>query len=469
MKSILKRLVLLLSLIVFPVGVLAGAQFSVTPTSLSIEAGKTKTFTITTADATGSISISSSDNDVALVSTTSYDFEAGSSGQTRNETITVTGVNPGTARITISINATGTDNEELNLDSKIVDVTVKSISTNNYLSDIKINGVTISGFSKTKTTYNIETEESSVIIDATKESSSAKLTGTGQKSLNYGSNKIELKVTAENESVRTYTLNINRKDTRDTNNNLSNLTIDKGTLVFDKSKSSYDVEVESDVDKVTINATTESSKARISGHGLINLKYGINKVELKVTAENESVKVYTININRSDDREANNDLSDLKIDNGTINFDKLTTTYNVEVKNRVDKLLVTATPESEKATVTGAGEKDLIVGDNKIEIKVTAENGNVKTYTLIVKRLEPTPGSDFIEELSIEGIDFEFDPDVNEYTISINDQTSLEFHYTVKDGVVVTIAGNENLKNGFENILAVIEEEYRKFEFNKNH
>ena len=45
MKSILKRLVLLLSLIVFPVGVLAGAQFSVTPTSLSIEAGKTKTFT----------------------------------------------------------------------------------------------------------------------------------------------------------------------------------------------------------------------------------------------------------------------------------------------------------------------------------------------------------------------------------------------------------------------------------------
>lgn len=26
-----------------------------------------------------------------------------------------------------------------------------------------------------------------------------------------------------------------------------------------------------------------------------------------------------------------------------------------------------------------------------------------------------------------------------------------------------------DLKNGFENILAVIEEEYRKFEFNKNH
>jgi len=25
-----------------------------------------------------------------------------------------------------------------------------------------------------------------------------------------------------------------------------------------------------------------------------------------------------------------------------------------------------------------------------------------------------------------------------------------------------------DLKNGFENILAVIEEEYRKFEFNKN-
>lgn len=450
MKNIIKKLLLLVALIVIPVGVLAEPGVRVSPTSLNIETGKTKTFTITTTDVTGSISISSSDNDVALVSTRNYDFEAGSAGESRNETITVTGVNPGTATIQITITGETVDGTDLTGRTETVEVTVKSISSNNNLSDIKINGTSIAGFSKTKTSYDIDVEEQSVTITATTEDASAKVTGTGTKALNYGVNKIELKVTAENGSTKTYTLNLNRKDTRDSNNNLSSLTIDHGTLDFNKTKTSYDVEVESDIEKVTINATPESSKAKISGHGLVTLKYGKNKVEVKVTAENGDVKTYTLNINRLDSRDSNNYLSSLDIDKASISFNKETLTYTVDVNNTVDKIVVSGTPESEKATVTGLGDKTLKVGANKIEIKVTAENGSVRTYTITVNRLEPIPGSDFITSLTVEGKEIGFDPNVMSYNIALEEEeNTLNFNYEVKDGEIgVSIEGNENLEDG---------------------
>lgn len=61
------------------------------------------------------------------------------------------------------------------------------------------------------------------------------------------------------------------------------------------------------------------------------------------------------------------------------------TEYDITVDNDVSKLAVTAKAESEKASVV-ISDTNIAVGVNTITIKVTAENGTVKNYSIIVRR-----------------------------------------------------------------------------------
>ena len=470
MEKIIRRIVVLLAFIILPIGVLAEDGVSVNPTSLTIEVGETKTFTITAVNTSGSVNISSGNSAIAAVNKSSWDTGVVSTGQTKTEVVTVTGVSAGTTTITMTINATTLDDEDLTGQTKTVSVTVKKTSSNNNLSNIKINGNSIASFDPLVTTYNVETEESSAYIEAVKEDSKASVAGVGLKALNYGNNKIVITVTAEDGSTKKYTVNLTRRDTRDSNNTLLSLTIDKGTLNYDKTKTTYDVQVEGDVEYVTINAVAESAKAQITGIGLTKLKYGDNKIEIKVTAETGSVKTYIVNVNRKDTREANNNLVNLMVDKGTILFDKNTLSYSLDVNYNVDKVVISATTESDKATVSGIGEQTLKVGSNKFEVKVKAENESVKTYIITITRLEESDEpvvESLISSLSIVGVDFAFDPEVTEYNIPINDQKVLTFEYTLAEEAVVTIDGNDDLENGSKVTLRVDKgEESAEYIFN---
>lgn len=90
---------------------------------------------------------------------------------------------------------------------------------------------------------------------------------------------------------------------------------------------------------------------------------------------------------------SNNNLSNLSIDGYTLSpaFNKNTLEYSLEVPNEIRKINIKVQKEDNTATVTGIGEVDLIEGINKLVVKVTAENGAVKTYTInvTVKELDP--------------------------------------------------------------------------------
>ncbi len=75
----------------------------------------------------------------------------------------------------------------------------------------------------------------------------------------------------------------------------------------------------------------------------------------------------------------------------TPSFNKDTTSYSLEVPNDIRSIEVKATVNDVKAKLSGTGLKELTEGINKINITVTAENGNVKTYTInvTVKELKP--------------------------------------------------------------------------------
>ena len=76
--------------------------------------------------------------------------------------------------------------------------------------------------------------------------------------------------------------------------------------------------------------------------------------------------------------DSDNTLKNLEIENYKINpnFNKDTTEYKLEVDESVEKVNIKATATSDKAEVIGVGEKNLTQGENTIEVKVIAENGN---------------------------------------------------------------------------------------------
>ena len=86
---------------------------------------------------------------------------------------------------------------------------------------------------------------------------------------------------------------------------------------------------------------------------------------------------------------SNNYLKSLSVEGYEIDFDKSTLEYSIEVENDVEK--VKATTEDGNASVSGTGEKEVTEGNNKLEVKVTAENGNERTYVINVKVKELDP------------------------------------------------------------------------------
>lgn len=79
-------------------------------------------------------------------------------------------------------------------------------------------------------------------------------------------------------------------------------------------------------------------------------------------------------------------LSELSVSpTGLWGFSPDKTEYDITVDNDVSKLAITAKAESEKASVV-ISDTNLAVGVNTITIKVTAENGTVKNYNIIVRR-----------------------------------------------------------------------------------
>lgn len=92
-------------------------------------------------------------------------------------------------------------------------------------------------------------------------------------------------------------------------------------------------------------------------------------------------------------KSSNRDLSSLSVEGYELVpvFNKDTLEYTLELENDVKSIKVNATVADKKATVTGTGTREVSEGENKIEIVVTAENGNRKIYVInaIVKELDP--------------------------------------------------------------------------------
>ena len=89
----------------------------------------------------------------------------------------------------------------------------------------------------------------------------------------------------------------------------------------------------------------------------------------------------------------NNNLKSLEVLGYTLEseFNKDTLEYVVSVPSDVTKITINGSVEDNTASATGLGEFEVSEGENKFEIKVTAQNGSTKTYTVKVNVEDKNP------------------------------------------------------------------------------
>lgn len=188
-----------------------------------------------------------------------------------------------------------------------------------------------------------------------------------------------------------------------TNNNLSSLNASVGT---------FDKEFSSDVTVYTLTVPAGTEKVILSGaladifssvDGLVEYTLIDNKtvVNVTVTAEDGSQKVYTIYIIREAEKNvvaapvvynysSNNYLKSLEINNHEIKFDRETTDYSITVDSNVTSLDITALAEDSSARVEITGNESFKEGKNTVVVTVTAENGSEREYTITVNKKAET-------------------------------------------------------------------------------
>ena len=279
--------------------------------------------------------------------------------------------------------------------------------TINTLESLSVDGYTITPtFNKNTKEYSLTVENNveKVKINATKTSNKSTFVsgyGPREQKLNYGENKVYIKVKAENEKENVYTIIIKRKDNRSSNNNLKTLSSTIGNIKFDKNTTTYSVLT--DQDSITISAETEDTKATISGTGTIKLKDGLNEIKLVVKAENEKEKTYTIKVTKVDDFSSLNISNNLeKLDilkKYPFEFNKDETEYTITIREETS-LEINYETEDDNSYVEITGNENLKDG-SVIVVKVISIDGKEKEYKINIKKEENTSTTEKNSKLPI--------------------------------------------------------------------
>ncbi len=346
--------------------------------------------------------------------------------------------------------------------------------TDNTLATLSLsNGITLTpAFSSSVFSYSATTDATSTVVSATlpQDSKATIISGVSSSTinLNFGLNSHSVIVKSET-GTNTYKIDITRNDNRSTNNYLKTLSVNHGTIAFNKSLTTYSITVDQSVTSISASAEIEDSKAKFeSGYGspqsLNNLKYGNdNIIQFRVVAENESVKTYSITINRNDGRSSNSFLSSLSLSPGIIIFVKDTLDYSITVPFSTDSIDVTAATEDPKASVSLSGGNNLAVGLNTISIMVTPENGLEKrTYTISVFKLAEgvsLSSNNYLKSLYVADYAVKLSKDTKDYIALVNSDGPVDITPIADDSnATVTVTGNDNIKSGSIVVISVVAE-----------
>ena len=233
----------------------------------------------------------------------------------------------GTNNFAITVRPQGVDNV-----SETYNITVNRAKNNDAtLSELSVTEGTLTpAFSPEVLEYTVDVanDVTTISVTATVNDTNASVTGTGEHALEAGDNTLEITVTAQDGTVQTYTIVVNRAKSSDAT--LSALSVTQGTLTpaFSPEVLEYTVDVENNITIIGVTATTNDANASVTGAGDHVLTTGENTLKVVVTAQDESTQTYTIVVNRAKPNGINQVDAEVKItvENGTIHaiFDQVT-------------------------------------------------------------------------------------------------------------------------------------------------
>ena len=250
--------------------------------------------------------------------------------------------------------------------SEPVYIPPKTYSSNNYLKSLEIEGYTID-FNKDTNEYSIEVPNGTekVNIKTSLEDTKAKVSGDGEVSISEGTNKLEVKVTAENGNVTNYVLVINKKEKEENieipdSNTITNIVIDNTNLVFNKDTLKYDIE-------------TAFTNSKLSIKYYIGNDINTKEIDLIVGKNIVNIGKYTINITRSDiaiGTALNN--SGIKYNNSYI--------YGISLNTGTDSLINNVKKISDTLSISvkdkNGNNSSIFKTGDKVDIKSSKEEKN---------------------------------------------------------------------------------------------
>ena len=242
-------------------------------------------------------------------------------------------------------------------DFTVDDVKIRIPSTVNTLSSLTVSGTTFNfNVNTTSYELEVDSDKVTISATR-KDTNSVVSGDTGSKNLKYGLNTFYVKVTSESGSVKTYTLKITRPDNRSKENYMLSFKFGNYDLDFSKDKTNYDLIVNNkitriascygEIDDDTIlcidsESLKYSDKANvnisINGKNLNDL-FDEDKIELKCNDDETSCEVYFENnkigmVEYKDDKEFGYViLNDLKVGNNQLKV--IVTAENEEVKTYI--------------------------------------------------------------------------------------------------------------------------------------
>lgn len=436
-----------------------------------------QSYEVNVVNSIGSVSVTPTRQDPNA--TITVNGQAATSGQARP--ITLNG--PGQlTTITIVVTAQNGNNK-----TYFVNVS-RGVSGNNNLQSLTISPGTLNpAFNAATTIYRVDVASTvaNISVTPTRQDSNATITVNGTPATSgqgrsitlngAGSNTlINIVVTAQNGTQKTYTVNVNRAALGG-NNNLQSLTVSPGTLnpAFAAATTSYTVDVASSVASITVTPTRQDPAATITVNGTpttsgqaqtvpLNGAGSNTLINIVVTAQNGSQKAYTVNVARAA-LGGNNNLQNLTVSPGTLNptfrLDRIA--YTVNVGSNVDSLTVTATVQDTGATLTINGQgissgqpRAIPLGapgsTTEINVVVIAPNGNPKTYQIDVIRAA-LGGNNNLSALTVApgSLDPAFNENTTGYTVNVGSAvTAVTVTATLQDTAASMTINGQGTSSG---------------------
>lgn len=223
---------------------------------------------------------------------------------------------------------------------------------------------------------------------------------------------------------------------------LKDIILSDGEIDFDDDKSTYNIKVNKDVDKIDITAKADGDdddyEVYIDGERAdydddherwrqedVKLHSGKNEIKVKIedADDDDEHRTYTLNITRGEAEEntTGSYLDTLKLGSSELTISDDVKAYNFKVPNKTDEITIKAEPKDSDYTVTIDG--DEVDDDDSYSKKVEIKDDVVNSYKVVVKN---TSGTEQTYTLNIahENVDNSKFPVINTSTTNSNNTTN---------------------------------------------